>query len=139
MLKNTLDNLNRQFEKDPSMSAWNPGGSKVIQHSNKQLEGYRKLAKKKYLKLLKDKEFLQKAENKHQNEALVNKKLGLFRRANVYYLKQMYNDSFKTIIKAIEIVKTELEGKEQVESKKANDWRKKLGLDPGKSSLILIR
>lgn len=131
MLKNVLANLNKQFEKDPKALNWNPGGSRVIKRTSQQLEGYRKMARKRYLLLLGNSEFRKKVETIHHNEALVNQKMGLFRKANVFYSKQMYNDCFKTVVKAIEIIKNELEEQEHDESLKARDWRLKLGLAPG--------
>lgn len=131
MLKTVLNNVSRQFEKDPETRAWNPGGSKVIQRTSERMAIYRKLAKKKYLELVKDKNFNAKIKQLHQNDERLNKKLGLFRKANVYYTKEMYNDAFKAIVKAVEIVKVELEQKEEQESTKAREWRQKLALPLG--------
>ena len=131
MLKTVIENLTKEFEKDNKLVAWNPGGSKSLMLKNKTLENYRKLAKKKYLKLLKNEEFNKKVATLHEKEAVMNKKMGLYRQACVYYSKQMYNQAFKTIIKAIEIVKVENEKREEERAKTATFWRQKLGIPPG--------
>lgn len=128
MLKNVIANIDKHFEKDPEPSTWNPAGSKAILRNNAKLDGYRKLAKKKYLQLVKDKEFNKRVESIHHNEELMNKKLGLFRKANIFYLKEMYNDCFKTVVQAIEIVKKELESTQTKESTKEREWKLKLAL-----------
>ncbi len=131
MLQTVIDNLNKQVEKDPEGSAWNPGGSKVIQRTSKRLEMYRKLAKKKYLERVKQKSMELKIKQLHEGDEKLNRKMGLYRKANVFYSKEMYNDAFKAIVKAVEIVKREYEEKEEKDSKKAGFWRRKLGLPPG--------
>lgn len=131
MLQTVIENLNKQIEKDPEGPAWNPGGSKVIQRTSQRLEKYRKLAKKKYLERVKLKSMELKIKELHEGDERLNRKMGLFRKANVYYAKERYNDAFKVIVKAVEIIKREYELKEDKDSKKAGFWRKKLGLPPG--------
>lgn len=139
MLKTVIGNLNKQLEKDTEPKGWNPGGSKVIQRHSDRMEAYRKLAKKKYLALINNKNFNEKIKKLHANDEKLNKKLGLFRKANVFYSKEMYIDAFKTIVKAVEIVKLENEEKEEQESQKARIWRQKLALPPGKDKLSFFR
>lgn len=131
MLASVIKKLTKHIEKDPEPPAWNPGGSKVIQRTSERLEMFRKLAKKKHLEKLKDKTVEEKVKKLHEHDERLNKKMGLFRKANVYYEKEMYNDAFRTIVKAIEIVKKEIEEKEDLDSKKAATWKSKLGLPPG--------
>ena len=131
MLQTVIANLHKQVEKDGEGKAWNPGGSKVIQRTSERLEKYRKLAKKKYLELAKQKRMDIKVKQLHSKDEKINKKMGLYRKANVYYANEKYNDAFKAIVKAVEIVKREYEEKEETDSKHANHWRTKLGLPPG--------
>lgn len=73
-----------------------------------------------------------------KNDDNLRKKLGYLRRAEVLYTQERYKEAFKTIVKAIKIVKGEMEIDEKLEDDKKERLREKLNLETGKKILFKI-
>ena len=138
MLNTVIDTLKKETERDREPRSWNPGGSKVIQRKNPNLEKFQKLAKKKYSKMIQRQNFQKRSAELHRKDEVFNKKMGYFRKANVYYAKELYKPAFREIVEAVSLVKAELEHDEEEKVKKDRQWLKKLNLPPGMYRLEVV-
>lgn len=95
----------------------------------KKLEGYLTKANLKRKEIVKQKSFRDKNKIKKMNEENLNKKLGFLQRANLLYSKERYAEAFAIIVKAVEIVKREIENDEAKQKNLEDEWKAKLELN----------
>ncbi|CAK56828.1 unnamed protein product (macronuclear) [Paramecium tetraurelia] len=146
-LRGTLKAVTERLGGNLAIKAWNPAGNTMklcIGCSEKalcsecamkkkniaSLEILRRKAKKAYLKIKERPKFKERRKMEEKEAKNYNIKLSCLSRANALYNKERFSEAFEVIIKAIEIVKQEIEEQEKEFEVSQMNLKKQLQIDP---------